>query len=97
MKRNDPSPTGAIGLYHSHNKQIEVAKGLEKPREMEVLIHEFLHFLQERYKGYIKSMNDDEMVRYNETNDYAQRICRLIVQERFKKLFKKHGRYKKNC
>jgi len=79
-------------MYHSWCKKIEIAKKLPWDREMEVLIHEFLHFLQDRYKGHIRAMNDDDFVRYNETNDYAQKICRLIVQDRFKKLFKKHGR-----
>jgi hypothetical protein len=95
MRKNDPSPTGAVGLYHSHNKQIEVAKGMPWNREMEVLIHETIHFLQDRYHPYLKAMNDEEFVRYNETNNAALKICKQLVQDRYRPLFKKHGRYKK--
>jgi len=96
LKKNDPDPLGYNGLYHSWCKKIEIAKKLPWNREMEVLIHEFIHFLQDKYKPYIKAMNDYELVRYNETNNASIRICRQLVQQRYRHLFKKHGRYRHN-
>lgn len=79
---------GEDGEYLSGTRTIQIRHGMDKLYELQVFIHEQLHFIQHNYKGYIKAMDDNEDITKNETDLTAKKIMKLLLQERFKKQIK---------
>ena len=76
------------GEFNIKKRTISIRKGMSRLQELEVYIHEQLHFIQQHYKGYIVKMNDAKDLSKNETDKMAKKILKLILQERYKELIK---------
>ena len=87
LKKQIASQLDADGIYDDCTKKMGICKGLEWDNEMDTLVHEYLHFLFSKYPTRMKKLNDVEDLKKNETDRMAKKICRMLVLERYKKLF----------
>lgn len=76
------------GIFNDSTKKMGIRKGLEWDNELDTLVHEYLHFLFSKYPTRMKKLNDVEDLKKNKTDRMAMKICRMLVLERYKKLFK---------
>ena len=82
MKKSVARKMEADGLYYP-NRKILVSKELKPLWEMETIVHEMIHFFEDRYKEFVSKRKDGEN-EPEEVDKLAIRICRLIIKKEFK-------------
>lgn len=88
LKKQIASQLDADGIFNPSNKLIGIRKGQEWNDELDTLIHEYLHFLQNKYPTKLLKLTDKDDLRKSEQAKVTRKICRLIVKKQYIKLFK---------
>ena len=69
----------ADGVFDTCKKTIEIRKGMEWNEEMRVFIHEMIHWIETQ---------DCSDLKKNEADNISRIICRKLVKQQYRKLFK---------
>ena len=76
------------GIFYDYKKEIGIRKGQKWNDELDTLIHEYLHFLQDKYPTRLIKFTDVGDLKKDGQARITRRICRLLVKSQYKKLFK---------
>lgn len=78
----------ADGIFYKYKKEIDIRKGQSWNDELDTLIHEYLHFLQDKYPTRLLKLSDSGDLNKDGQARMTRRICRLIVKPQYRELFK---------